>query len=49
MIEKDGEEKLLEAIQSANELKAKFIAKADGTIITVTTQKYTSKKQLQYL
>ena len=45
MIEKDGEEKLLEAIQSANELKAKLIAKqADGTITTVTTKKYDSKK-----
>ena len=37
--EKEREEKLLQGIQSANELKARVgTKKADGTALTVTTQ-----------
>ena len=43
--EKEREEKLLQGIQSANELKARVGAKkADGTALTVTTQENAIKK-----
>ena len=43
--EKEREEKLLQGIQSANELKAQVgTKKADGTALTVTTQENAIKK-----
>ena len=43
--EKEREEKLLQGIQSANELKARVgTKKADGTALTVTTQENAIKK-----
>ena len=44
---KEREEKLLQGIQSANGLKARIGAnKADGTALTVTTQKNVLKRRL---
>ena len=43
--EKEREEKLLQGIQSANELKARVgTKKADGAALTVTTQENAIKK-----
>ena len=43
--EKEREEKLLQGIQSANELKARVGAKkSDGIALRVTTQEYAIKK-----
>ena len=45
MSEKKREEKILQGIQSTNGLKARLGAKkADGTVLTVTTQENTIKK-----
>ena len=45
MSEKEREEKLIQGIQSANDLKARVGAKkADGTALTVKTQQNAIKK-----